>query len=86
MRIFLHRNVKKRYKKLSTPEQRHFKERRNLFLESPFHPLLNNHGLQGEYQGCRSINITGNLRAIYEEIDSNTVHFIALGTHSELYE
>jgi addiction module RelE/StbE family toxin len=86
MRILLHRNIKKRYKKLNQSEQRHFKERGNLFLECPFHPLLNNHALQGEYQGCRSINITGDLRAIYKEIDSDTVYFIALGTHPELYE
>ncbi len=86
MRILLHRNVKKHYRKLTKSEQRHFKERRNLFLDNPFHPLLNNHTLQGKYQGYRSINITGDLRVIFEEIDSDTVYFIALGTHSELYE
>ena len=86
MRILLHRNVKKRYRKLSASERRRFKERRDLFLGDPFHPLLNNHQLQGDYQGYRSINITGDLRAVYEELDSDTVHFIALGTHTELYE
>jgi addiction module RelE/StbE family toxin len=86
MRIILHRNAKKRYGKLTELERRRFKERRNLFLEDPFHPLLNNHALHGAYRGYRSINITGNLRAIYEEINSDTAHFIALGTHPELYE
>lgn len=86
MRISLHRNVKKRYRKFSKSERRHFKKRRDLFLENPFHPLLNNHALQGVYQGYRSINITGDLGAIYEKVDSDTVYFIALGTHSELYE
>jgi addiction module RelE/StbE family toxin len=86
MKIVLHKNVKKRYKKFTKSERRQFKERRNLFLENPFHPLLYNHALHGIYAGCRSINITGNLRAIYEEIDKDTVHVIACGTHAELYE
>lgn len=86
MRIFLHKNFKKRYKKLSQSEQRHFKERRDLFLQNPFHPLLDNHALHGAYQGYRSINITGDFRAIYEEIDPDIVHFVTLGTHPELYE
>lgn len=86
MKIILHRRFKKQYKKLDTSGQRKFKERRDLFLQDPFHPLLHNHALQGEYVGCRSINITGDLRTIYQEIDSDTVYFIALGTHPELYD
>lgn len=86
MRILLHRRVKKRYKKLTKSEQHRFKERRDLFLENPFHPLLNNHALYDPYDGCRSINITGDLRVIYKELDSYTVYFIELGTHPELYE
>ncbi len=86
MKIILHKTFKKQYKKLSQLHQCQFRERRNLFLQNPFHPLLNNHVLHGVYQGCRSISITGNLRVIYEEINSDAVYFIALGTHSELYE
>ena len=86
MKILLHRNFKKQYKKLTPSYQRRFKERRNLFLQNPFHPLLNNHALHRPYEGCRSINITGDIRAIYEAVGLDTVHFIALGTHPELYE
>lgn len=85
MRVILHQRVKKRYKKLRASEQRRFKERRNLFLDNPFHPLLNNHALYDPYDGCRSINITGDLRVIYKNIDAGTFYFIALGTHPELY-
>lgn len=61
-------------------------ERILLFLGNPFHPLLNNHALGGEYAGCRSINITGDCRAIYFVRNNNIYVFIAIGSHSELYE
>jgi addiction module RelE/StbE family toxin len=86
MQILLHRDFKKRYKKLSKNNQKKFKERRNIFLENPFHSTLNNHELQGKYYGCRSINITGDIRAIYQPISETVTFFIAIGSHSELYE
>ncbi len=86
MRIALHKNFKKRYKKLGESERRLFRKRRNLFLKNPFHPLLHNHALHGEYGGYRSFNVGGDLRVIYEEIDRSTAHFILIGTHAELYE
>lgn len=36
-----------------------------LFMDDPFSPLLNNHALQGEVAGLRSINISGDWRALY---------------------
>jgi len=55
-----------------------------IFLNNPFHSLLNNHLLKGEYINCRSINITGDWRAIYKQTDENTALFIAIGTHNQL--
>lgn len=86
MRIVIHRNFKAQYQKLRSGERRKFKERRDLFIKNPFHPLLNNHALHGEYRRYRSINIGGDLRVIYEEIDSRTVQFVIIDTHSNLYE
>jgi addiction module RelE/StbE family toxin len=86
MKIILHRNFKKQYQKLNDSQQEKFRQRRDLFLKTPFHPLLKNHTLHGDYRGCRSINVTADLRFIYEELDSDTAHFIAIGTHAELYE
>ena len=85
MLILLHKNFKKKYKKLRKGQQIKFKKQRNLFLENPFHTILNNHPLQGVYAGYRSIDITGDLRVHYEPIDKNTVLFITIGTHHELY-
>jgi len=46
---------------------------------------LNNHPLKGKYADCRSINIGGDLRAVYKYTDENSCVFIKIGTHSELY-
>lgn len=62
-----------------------FRKRLVLFTQTPFHSLLENHPLRGEYVGKRSINITGDYRAIFEDRD-DTVTFIAIGRHRDLYE
>ena len=85
MRIVAHREFKKQFKKLRSGEKRRFYERRDLFLENEFHPLLENHPLGGEYKGYRSIHIGGNLSVVYRRIRPDTVIFTKIGTHSELY-
>ena len=87
MRAYLHKNFKKNYKKLTEFQKRKFKERRDLFLKDEFDPLLNNHALTGKCKNYRSINITGDWRAIFREYkEGEIVYFEVLGTHSELYK
>lgn len=63
-----------------------FQKRLALFSQDAFHPLLNNHALTGEYRMYRSINITGDWRALFKELDNGeVVFFVLLGTHSQLY-
>lgn len=85
MQIIFHKNFKNRYKKLSRKAQIKFKERLKLFTLDPYNPLLNNHSLHGKWQDFRSINITGDVRAIYKPIDSQTVEFVLIDSHSNLY-
>jgi mRNA-degrading endonuclease YafQ of YafQ-DinJ toxin-antitoxin module len=85
MRIALHKNFEKQYAKLRFTEKEKFKEKRNLFLNDPFNPILNNHSVDKIYPGWRSINITGNYRALYEPKTKDLVVFMKIGTHSELY-
>ena len=85
MRIELHKNFTKVYAKLTREIQEKFKERRDLFLENKFHPFLNNHSVGKTFSGCRSINVTGDYRAIFKENDDGSVVFMLIGTHSELY-
>ncbi len=79
-----HKRFKKQYEKLPLKIRERFKERLLIFKDDPFAIELNNHTLHGKYAGCRSINVTGDLRAIYE-VKENGVRFLDIGTHSELY-
>lgn len=86
MRIILHRNFEKQYKKLNQKEKEKFKEKRNIFLQNPFHPILNNHELHGKYKGFRSIKITADLRVIYELVKKDIALFLTIDSHSNLYQ
>ena len=85
MIIFFSKKFKKSFKKLSVTLQDSFEERLFLLKKDKFHPLLCNHKLQGEYFGCRSINVSGDIRAIFKEHDNSDIVFIDIGTHSRLY-
>jgi len=85
MIVFYTTNFRKMYRKLQPKIQERFKERRNIFLSNPFDSLLDNHQLHGEFAGCRSINVTGDYRAIYYYEREDAVRFIAIGTHHELF-
>ncbi len=85
MNVRFHRRFSKSYKRAPTKLRESLKVRLVLFCENPFHPLLNNHALHGALSGYRSINVTGNVRAIYKTVAEDTVEFVLLGTHSSLY-
>jgi len=85
MKYQFHDNFKKAYFKLPKKIKKSVDSRFMLFAKSPFEISLNNHPLLGEYKGYRSINITGNYRAIYKELRGDEVIFVKIGTHSELY-
>jgi len=57
-----------------------------IFLNNTYERSLNNHSLGGEYKGYRSINITGDIRIIYKEIDKDVAYLVEIGSHSELYK
>lgn len=84
-RIDFSKSFDKQLKKASLSIKIAFRQRLELFISTPFHPLLNNHALTGKYKNSRSINITGDWRAIYQE-DNNSIVFMLLGTHSQLYK
>jgi addiction module RelE/StbE family toxin len=85
MNLYFNKNFKKKYKKLRVGEKQKCDERLMLFAQYPFHPLLNNHMLKGEYKEYRSINVSGDLRALYELVSKDVAHFIDIDTHNKLY-
>ncbi|MBI2448468.1 type II toxin-antitoxin system mRNA interferase toxin, RelE/StbE family [Candidatus Microgenomates bacterium] len=86
MKINYHRHFDKRYLNLSAKQKAKCKERLALFFQDEFCPILGNHPLKGKYQGYRSINIGGDLRAIYKKTATDAVVFVAVDTHSKLYK
>ncbi len=86
MNILFHRSFRKDFERLPHKQREKFKERVALYEVNSAHPLLRLHALSGKYQGCWSIDVTGDVRAIYEYIpEDDVVLFVRIGTHSELY-
>ena len=85
MNVLFHKKFKKTYNKLSGNLKQKTDERLVVFRQDQFDQILNNHPLSGKYNGCRSINISGDLRAIYKLIGENLAYFIEIGNHNKLY-
>lgn len=89
MKVRFSRTFVKQYHKAGVKIQSAFEKRLRLFMKNPNHPQLRNHSLKNILKGLRSINITGDWRALYSEYKQNgelIVIFELLGTHSQLYK
>ncbi len=90
MKVKYDKTFVKQYEKADKKIQKVFHKRLVLFLQNPLHPSLHNHLLKGLLSGYRSINITGDWRALYIEEHSEekekVVIFEMIGTHSQLYK
>ena len=86
MIVLFAQRFRKNYNRLRPKVRSQCEERLKLFETNSFHPLLDNHPLHGEYAGCRSINITGDYRAIFYRESDTVVRFIVIGTHHELFD
>ena len=85
MKIRFHKRFSNDFNRLDSKMSRAFEMRLKEFYQNPYEAKLNNHPLQGKWQGYRSINISGDCRAVYKEIDEGEVIFITIGSHSRLY-
>ena len=75
----------KQYAKLNLKVKTSFKQRIETFKTNPFDIGLRNHALKGKYLGYRSIDITGDVRALYTTQGDTIIIFGFIGTHSQLY-
>ena len=88
IQIQYHRNFLKSYNKRirSNPKLKStFEKRVKQFCLKPDHPLLHDHQLIGEKQNFRSFSITGDIRLIYFWINEQTVLFLDIGSHNQVY-
>jgi len=89
MKIEYNKNFIKLYSKNNIKIKNKFQNRLRLFMSDPFLPELNNHALSWKYLWKRSINITGDYRAIFKELSNWNYEFIEftnIWTHSQLYK
>lgn len=84
MKISYSKNFLKQAKKLSPTLREKFLESIRAFSANQLDPSLRNHALKGKYREYRSIDITGDVRALYLAKDNEAI-FDAVGTHSQLY-
>ena len=85
MEVYYSSRFKKQYQSLPQKVRNQFKKRLALFFEDQIDPQLHVHKLRGKYEGLYSINITGDMRAVFDSSYKNSILFIAIGTHSTLY-
>ena len=88
MRVQLAPELIKKLKKQDVRLRKSFRLAIDLFSTNPNAPKLDNHELQQEWAGFKSIDITNEWRALYtekKEGDEIAAYFEEIGTHEELY-
>lgn len=85
MRVSFHKHFDKSFSKLPSKVQIKAIDRIEIFRTEPFAKILDNHPLSGKFADLRSIDITGDYRALYEPISTEVALFVDIGTHSQLY-
>ena len=89
MKVALAPKLIDKIKKQDVRVRKSFKEAIGQFSEDPNNLELDNHDLHRKWEGFRSIDITADLRAIFQEDkegDEPVAYFVAFGSHEELYK
>ncbi len=86
MQYILSKQFKKDFSKLPQNTKKNALSTIELFAKNPDDPCLRRHHLKGKYVGHFSIDITGDVRAVYFIVKDNVAYFITTGTHSKLYK
>lgn len=84
MTVSYTKNFIKQAKKLNPELRVKLYQSIKMFCENPLQPALRNHPLKGQFKSYRSIDITGDLRALYLQQENQAI-FDVVGTHSQLY-
>ena len=85
MKLYFTKRFEKKLRRCAKKKRMKCVQRLDLFRTEPTHDLLRLHPLKGKYTDYWSINITGDLRAIFRFVDDSTAVFVDLDTHSNLY-
>lgn len=86
--IDYHQRFEKHYRKRIRNNKRLdyiFRKRVEQFVISPECKELRNHQLIGKEKRIFSFSITGDIRCLYKWIDKETVLFLDIGSHNQMY-
>ena len=86
MDIYFKKKFIKNFRKLPANIKSKFNENIEIFKVDSHNVILNNHALHGKYDHCRSINVTGDFRAIYAVQDNGATLFVDIDNHPNLYK
>ncbi len=86
MKISFHRHFEKKFRKLDIKLKKVFYQKLKIFSVDPFSQEFNNHPLKGKYVGYRSINITGDIRAVFKFLSKDSLEFDDIDNHNNLYK
>ncbi len=84
-RIEFTKSFEKQFKVLKPSQKNRFYERLEIFKKNPYEKVLRDHALKGKYLGYRSIDISGDIRALYMIKGDTIIIFGFIGSHSQLY-
>lgn len=84
MKASYSKNFLRQYAKLSPKIRQKVDERILLWQNEPLNSQLRDHQLKGRYKQYRSIDVTGDFRALYA-LNGDEAIFYIVGTHSQLY-
>ncbi|MGI9027726.1 MAG: type II toxin-antitoxin system RelE/ParE family toxin [Candidatus Saccharimonadales bacterium] len=76
----------RQFRPLRENQKKRFYERLELFKKNPHDRVLRDHALKGKYKGYRSVDIEGDLRALYYVKGDRVVIFAFIGSHAQLYK
>lgn len=88
MKIFYSKKFKKNFDKripINSPLDKKYQTRLRLFINNPNDSLIKNHKLTGRLQGYSAFSITGDILVIFVQESKDTVLFLDVGTHNQVY-
>lgn len=86
MKIIFSKSFVKQFKKVPVKIQDQFKKRLKDLNSQQNVSSLKIHALKGEYKGYKSMNVSGDWRALFYQKDNDIFIFELMGTHSQLYK
>jgi len=85
MDIELSSHFLRQAKRLSRDEKIKLSERTEWFKVDPYDSRLKTHVLAGKLKGIFSFSVTHSKRVAFAWVDKNTVLFLSVGSHGEVY-